>query len=335
MYHRLENLQRKTSDEIVALLATRPATVTSVDLSGDGFLMWTRAKLMPILVAMPATVRFLNLGMTFLGRLTGAELVELFAAIPATITSLSLSLNDLGKKTAAELADAFAALPASVTTLNLYHNNFNAEQLDAIIKALPVGVESIILDKKIIDRNEYWAEQLMVDVAELSTKQDMARFAFDTIKPPIEIDGKGLNRFIKFLEKQNNPVADLTCGLLLEGQIETTAHILENCNEYDEYMEKRTHDAISFYTKATNDAAIKPLAEFLLRNLKTGYPSASVQNRLALYDLTPQDNFNCELNQALKKRLGVSLPLLGGFGLFKPSSETESIFEVSNIGLEL
>ncbi len=192
------------------------------------------------------------------------------------------------------------------------------------MRALPAGVGSIKLDYKIIDRNEYWMEHLWFNVAQLTVKQGIERLAFDTIRLPIEIDGKLLNGCIRELEKLNDPIANLTCGLLLEGQIETTTDILENCNEYDEHREKRNHDAISFYTKAANDATLKPMVEFLLRNMKTTCSSASIQNRLAPYDLVHQDNFNCELNQASKARLGVAIPLLASLGKFAPPSKSES-----------
>jgi hypothetical protein len=67
---------------------------------------------------------------------------------------------------------------------------------------------------------------------------------------------------------------------------------MKNCSEYDEYRERRAHDAISFYTKAANDAAIKPIAEFLLWEMKTTSPFASIQNRLAQYDVTPSGYFH-------------------------------------------
>lgn len=173
-------------------------------------------------------------------------------------------------------------------------------------------------------RYDFWAKQLVAQVQGLTLEIGTSQFAFDTLSLPIEIDDRLLNGCINTLEKLNNPIADLTCGLLLEGWIETTSDILENCNAYDEHREKRYHDAISFYSKAANDATVKPMVDFVLRNMKAQYPIHSVQNRLALYDLAHEDNFNCELNLVTKNQLGVRAPLLSSFGVFNSSPDSKS-----------
>jgi hypothetical protein len=212
-----------------------------------------------------------------------------------------------------------------VTSLNLSGEEFIADQLDTIMGALPGGIESIILDDQVIHRNGYYVNKLLADVAHLTAKQGMARFAFDAIELPIEIDGNRLNRFIEVLEQKNNPIADFTCALLLEGQIETTTDLLYNSSEFDEHIEKRAHDAISFYTKAANDATIKPIAEFLLWEMKTTSPFASIQNRLAQYDVTPQGTCSSinTFNSVAHNRQGIITPMLVDWGLFKRPEEAQ------------
>ncbi|MBA2711408.1 MAG: hypothetical protein H0U57_12560 [Tatlockia sp.] len=324
-------LGSKKAAELVQIFAKIPASVTSLNLGGNNLDSKTAAELVQIFAAIPASVTSFNLRNNDLGHKTVAELVQIFAALPASVTTLNLKRNDLGHKTAAELAQVFAALPASVTTLNLKGNflNLNDEQLDEIIKALPEGVESVILDDKTIYIDKFLAEQLKTQVRSLCSQKVAAQLRFDTIKLDVEIDETYLNRLVQLLERQNDPLANFACGLLLEGQIETAADIIDNCSAFDEYMEKRTQDAISFYTKASEDRTIKPIAEFLLWEMKMTSHTPSIQKRLSQYDVTPQST--CEaFNQTSKVRTEVSPLLFAHSSLFKPSPESECNDEVKS-----
>ena len=172
--------------------------------------------------------------------------------------------------------------------------------------------------------NQFFSQQLLSKVKKLTLEQGIIEFAFSSINLPLEIDGRRLNHFIELLEKQNSPIADLTCALLLEGRIETTAEILENCKENDEYMEKRTHDAITFYTKASRDRIIKPIAEFLLWDMKMTTQCISIQDRLAQYDLSPKETAIINSYNKANYRAGVSLPLVKELGLFKIDENVRS-----------
>lgn len=167
-----------------------------------------------------------------------------------------------------------------------------------------------------VHRASLLSEQLLSIIVELILKQkNDKKFLFDDIKPPIEIDKIYLNHFISLFEQRNTPIAYLTCGLLLDGHIETTAMLVENCAAYDEYIEKRIHDAISFYIKATEDPFTKPIAEFLVWDLKITCPLQSVQERLLQYDIVPS-NFFKNYKEFSGKRAGVVVPLSNSFTFF-------------------
>ena len=319
--------------DIKAYLVEKPP-ITKIDLSSQKFGKLSGAELAQTITAAFATagnpVTTLHLGYNNLGNLPGADLAKALSAIPTSVKDLFLSGNNLSKKTDEELVEIFAAIPPSITYLDLWDNGLSDEQVDTIIKALPSNVESIINKiGEFIDIKAYLVEKLVAEVAHLISNQGIARFDFDTIKLPFEIDEKRLNRFISLLEEQNNPIADLICGLLLDGYIETTSDILENCKFYDEYREKRNHDAITFYTKASNDPTIKPIVEFILWTMKTTNLTPSIQNRLALYDVTPNNaditnTFSESFNNASHNRKGVTA-LLPGFGLFNSSANTQEL----------
>ncbi len=319
--------------DIKAYLVEKPP-ITKIDLSSQKFGNLSGTELaQTITTAFTTTgnsVTVLDLGSNNLDNLPGAELAKALPAISTSVKELFLSSNNLNQKTDAELVEIFAAIPLSVSYLDLMNNGLSDKQLDTIINALPSNVEFIC--KKVgefIEINAHLVEKLVVEIAHLISKQGVTRFDFDTIKLPFEIDEKRLNQFIGLLEKQNNPIADLICGLLLEGYIETTSDILENCNFYDRYREKRNHDAITFYTKAAKDSTIKPIVEFILWTMKTTNLTSSIQNRLALYDVTPNNaditnTFSESFNNASHKRKGVTA-LLPRIGLFNSSSNTQEL----------
>lgn len=53
-------------------------------------------------------------------------------------------------------------------------------------------------------------------------------------------------------------------------------------NEYGEYIAKRIHDAITFYSKAARDPKLEPLVNFLLWDLKISNQTPSIINLFTL-----------------------------------------------------
>lgn len=100
----------------------------------------------------------------------------------------------------------------------------------------------------------------------------------------IPINEIRLVELIHVLENSQKPIAYLACGLLLEGRFETempTNYLTEtNSKSFTEYMEKRTHDAITFYVRATKDSELRPIVTHLLWNLSM-LGSWSVRYRLS------------------------------------------------------
>ena len=84
-------------------------------------------------------------------------------------------------------------------------------------------------------------------------------------------------------------MAYLVCGLLLEGYIENTVAADrypdgEESASYYAYMEQRTHDAITFYTQASSDKALKKVTDILLwQHQISNCPS--IYHRLNQYNL--------------------------------------------------
>jgi hypothetical protein len=126
-------------------------------------------------------------------------------------------------------------------------------------------------------------QELMDTVALLlKTQGHTAFYCMEAIQPSEEINERMLSVFIQALENRKTPLADLVCGLLLEGYIENTKPDRDIHEE--KYMEKRTQDACIFYTKAARDGKLKHVTDILLWQQKTQGPE-SVHTRLKQYDI--------------------------------------------------
>ena len=211
--------------------------------------------------ALPAGISSLNLGFNGLSWKTADELEKIFAALPASISSLDLRGNGLGRKTADERAQIFDSIPKHVTTIKWE---------GGIIQPTPV-------------------EQLVSNLSELL--RTSTRFpTFNTLKLAEEIDETLLCNYIDFLEKQATPIALFTAALLLDGQIPN--HCEEEKNNCDDYIEKRTHDAMTFYIKAAaGDKKLEPLINLLLWEMSTTTNVASLKDRLSCMNLIPPIDF--------------------------------------------
>ncbi|MDF1684664.1 MAG: hypothetical protein P1U36_08420 [Legionellaceae bacterium] len=127
-------------------------------------------------------------------------------------------------------------------------------------------------------------QELMDAVALLLKIQGHTAFyCMEAIQPSETINEHTLSVFIQALENRKTPLADLVCGLLLEGYIENT--MPDRAMDTEQYMEKRTQDACMFYTKAARDGKLKPVTDILLWQQKTQGPE-SVYTRLKQYDIS-------------------------------------------------
>ena len=116
-------------------------------------------------------------------------------------------------------------------------------------------------------------------------------FQMTPLAPDFYIHEMMLSSVIEQLEKISTPMAYLVCGLLLDGHIENMIAADrypdgETCPAYLAYMEKRLHDAITFYTKAAQNKALKKVTDTLLWQHKTLHNDvSSIAKRLKCYDV--------------------------------------------------
>jgi hypothetical protein len=106
-----------------------------------------------------------------------------------------------------------------------------------------------------------------------------------------EIDEDYLTILIHQLEDKGTPLAYFVCGLLLEGRIandvpERYKDDSEDGVNYRDYLNKRAHDAITYYDKAAEDPVLKPTVDYILWHIKC-MDDESTRARLARYDVTP------------------------------------------------
>lgn len=103
----------------------------------------------------------------------------------------------------------------------------------------------------------------------------------------VNINEAKLMRIAASLEKIGTPLAHLVCGLLLEGRLETLLperyQDKSDSDDYKQYVKKRAHDAVTFYSKVAEALALKSIASHLLWHLRM-FSSGSLRNRLYLYD---------------------------------------------------
>jgi len=134
--------------------------------------------------------------------------------------------------------------------------------------------------------NTLIAQHLITQVNHI-VNQHESTLNFYSVHFPVDIDETNLSKLISIIEQQSNPLAYLTCGLLLTGDITNSVDPKREGSELDEYSEKRLHDAIRFYNKAAHDPKLKPVIDYLLWDMKTLADYESLKNKLMQYDVTP------------------------------------------------
>jgi hypothetical protein len=307
MPYRVENLSKLSFAETRKAFATISQFETTLDLSSS-FLSTFH---FIALDAIPLSVTSIDLSNNCFGGVLDEALAIAFAAIPPSVKTLILQNNSFDKKSPEQLRHFFSSVPLTVKIYDLRGNNLNAEQLDAIIsKSIAWGVETIILDDRVIDGTKWFLKKLVDSVYEEVLKLSHFKkknLEFNQIEFSVDIDGDRLNRWIERLEMQQHPLADFSCGLLLANHIYTTTDILKNCKAYDEYWEKRCHDAISFYLKAAKEPMLRPILIAFLWNIKFNCSYPSVYQRLDKLDLIPLKSTASLANHGLFKSSEKSL----------------------------
>jgi hypothetical protein len=125
-------------------------------------------------------------------------------------------------------------------------------------------------DKQLLKMTAPEAASALIDTVSVFLKANgpVGFYEMASIVSGFNIDEKTLSILIQQLEKKATPMAYLVCGLLLEGYIENTVAVDrypggEKSEAYQAYMEKRSHDAITFYAKASSDSALKKVTDIL------------------------------------------------------------------------
>ena len=281
-----------TSTELAVAFSALPPNLESIDLSYnklDGL----------ALGALPIGLISINLHRCFNGHpATGLQIAAILGSIRARLSSIYLSGNDLGRLTGNELSAVFSAIPASVTSIDLSGNNLTIidSQLAIALGALPNKITSIDISgtnfddypesKKILfnsdsiisiritefTNDKYLIKtklltKLLMQLVEnlVSTKENSL---CTIISPPIEIDKVILEKIIENLkqEKERPDLANLICGLLLDGRIKNSeASAKEGLESRNETM---TLKAVQFYLKVVNSQngtqATRDFANFIL-----------------------------------------------------------------------
>jgi hypothetical protein len=86
---------------------------------------------------------------------------------------------------------------------------------------MPSNLKSINLRNETFYINHFFAQKLIEQV-KLEIEKDIYGLGFKEIEPFREIDETYLSQIIQALEKEASAIANLTCGLLLQGLIKNT-----------------------------------------------------------------------------------------------------------------
>lgn len=256
-----------------------PKMLTSLKLNFNGLGAVNTQGLINFFSNLPLNLRDLQLSGNRLGEKNIEELCALVRAFPRGLESLDLSNNDFWKKSFKEKRLILSMLPPDLTQLNVSGWDIDCsdkKQLCRLFLSLPKSIKTIVIDKHTFNIDDFWYEQLLG-----STSLDSLMFS--SVNPPFVIDELRLNQLIAILEHQKTAKAAFLCGLLMEGRIVNT---IEPKDCLSEYLIKRTHDAISFYTWASaKESIFRPIMEYFLWEIKLTCESPTLKRRLGEYDL--------------------------------------------------
>lgn len=221
---------------------------------------------------------------------------------------------------------AIHQLPKTVTYLDLRNN----DNMEILVAKLPEHIKYIGIGFYEKIHVDVFLANSLSDVVEWNAIRYVNGYGFDKMKQLPKINDGDLNRYMTVLEKNDRSIAYLTGAWLLEGIIKNK---IPEGVFYWRYMEKRLHDAISFYMKASCSVKLKPVIEYFLWELKTSNVYPSIRTRLDSLDITSPDDV------LLKDRQGIVVPLLSCHGFFsarvnavnkRDSIQQESILPTSS-----
>jgi len=167
-------------------------------------------------------------------------------------------------------------------------NSISAEY-EAAKFAIKEKIMNNIVDEYIV---QYVSNQLKAIAQTFSQKETLLlaqeSMALSVGDEAILLTENQVELIIDYLEKQKDALSYLTCGLLLQGYIENALpERLMAESDSVAYLEKRTHDAISYYIQSVNQRKeYAPIINQLLWELKID-GSTSIQERLACFDIKP------------------------------------------------
>lgn len=331
-----------------------PKSLDMLDLSGNNLGDFTGRQLYDAFVLLP-TLTTLDISHNQLWKINFDGIALLFNALKPGLQFLRLASNGFGAPYGAtKLKQIFSRLPEGVNTVDLRNNNLQFfldepltfEALICAIHQLPKTVTYLdlrnndnmeVLVAKLPEHIKYigigFYEKIHVDVFLANSLSDVVEwnairyvrgYGFDKMKQLPKIKDGDLNRYMTVLEKNDSSIAYLTGAWLLEGIIKNK---IPEKVVYWRYMEKRLHDAASFYMKASCNVKLKPVIEYFLWELKTSNVYPSIRTRLDSLDISPPDDV------LLKDRQGIVVPLLSCHGFFSARvnsvNKRDSIYQES------
>jgi hypothetical protein len=309
------------TEELIALISTLPKTLTKLNLSANNFASMDTEELIKFLSKIPGHIIELDLCWNNFERKPPDEQLRILAAVPATVRALKVNIKITGQtedfrflsclteKLQASLALLVIDWPnlressveqvreilspvASQVELSFSSRNWGntrQAQLEKLAESLPDSVVAFYLDcSERIELAQIWAELVSQKMRDLISIEGSQSINFESIVLPKLIDNNLLEKLIKYYEKEKDGLSFLICGLLLQAKIRA----VEFENNKSEAIEKRTHDALSFYLRAgTVDPSLRKIVEFLVWELKVTTDISSVKERINHAHWTPSESY--------------------------------------------
>lgn len=269
---------------------------------------------------------FLGLSCNNLGALSQEKMQEFFSVIPDKVEALDLRGNMLLSTPWSSAVDcdgltnAINCLSKNISFIDMRFNKISDDAALRIISHLPENIKKIGVLSDIVNLDVFWIN-LLIEIIDNFILRKHAISDFDKLDFPYRIDKKSFFRFIDYLDASNKLLCNFVSGLLLECRLKNI--ILEDDdNKY--CIEKRTHDAITFYMKAAQDKNnLHSLSADILWNIKSTSTISSVKSRLAQYDFYRIKN-NPENSVFSSVMTRTELPFANRFRMFPVEHHPET-----------
>lgn len=223
------------------------------------------------------------------------KLMKVLSALKDTdINAIDLSENSLCFLNTESLAQILGAFKGTqITWVSLSGNNIqtlHCTDRAEIFKYLPLTIKAIVLaPDQIIYFPEFYfrhqtypicqtklAEYLIASVQAQLQAPGQQSIMFEAMQFPLRINTALFAAFIHTLENQASGIAYFCCGLLLENRV----YFIANHKIDDNCVEKRTQDAITFYThpKVLQNPSLKTKVDYILWEIRTINRQPSIAN---------------------------------------------------------